>query len=224
MNPVIDTKGLKKIYHLGLVEVPALRGVDLHIEAGEFVALIGASGSGKSTLLHILGCLDEPSEGIYYLEGNDVSKLSNDKRARIRNQRIGFIFQNFNLLPRIDALENAALPLFYSSHPDGWQQRSAVTLKRVGLGKRLQHRPTEMSGGERQRVAIARALITSPTLILADEPTGNLDSVTGVEILNLLKELNTEGRTLLMVTHDANVASYASRLITMRDGLILEGR
>ncbi len=224
MSAVIDTKGLKKTYHLGPVEVPALRGVDLHVEAGEFVALVGASGSGKSTLLHLLGCLDQPSQGVYYLEGSDVSKLSNDKCARIRNQRIGFIFQNFNLLPRLDALENAALPLFYSGQPDGWQQRSAETLRRVGLGKRLSHRPTEMSGGERQRVAIARALITSPTLILADEPTGNLDSVTGVEILNLLKELNREGRTLLMVTHDANVASYASRLITMVDGLIQEGR
>jgi putative ABC transport system ATP-binding protein len=224
MSAVIETRGLKKIYHLGPVELPALRGVDLHVETGEFVAMIGASGSGKSTLLHILGCLDEPSDGEYRLEGNDVSKLSNEKRARIRNQRIGFVFQNFNLLPRLDALENAALPLFYTGQPDGWQERSAATLKRVGLGKRLHHRPTEMSGGERQRVAIARALITSPALILADEPTGNLDSVTGEEILSLLKEVNLEGRTLLMVTHDASVASYASRLITMRDGLILEGR
>ena len=224
MSAVIETRGLKKIYHLGPVELPALRGVDLHVEAGEFVAMVGASGSGKSTLLHILGCLDEPSDGEYRLEGNDVSKLSNEKRARIRNQRIGFIFQNFNLLPRLDALENAALPLFYTGQPDRWQERSAATLQRVGLGKRLRHRPTEMSGGERQRVAIARALITSPALILADEPTGNLDSVTGEEILRLLKEVNLEGRTLLMVTHDASVASYASRLITMRDGLILEGR
>jgi putative ABC transport system ATP-binding protein len=224
MSTVIVTQGLKKVYHLGLTELPALRGIDLRVEEGEFVAFMGASGSGKSTLLHILGCLDEPSEGSYYLEGGDVSRLSNQQRARIRNQRIGFVFQNFNLLPRMDALENTALPLFYTGQPDGWQERAALALQRVGLSQRMHHRPMELSGGERQRVAIARALITAPALILADEPTGNLDSVTGEEILSLLKELNRGGRTLLMVTHDAHVASYAGRLVTMRDGRLLEDR
>lgn len=217
---VIETRDLTKVYQMGQTEVKALAGVDIQIKRGEFVALMGSSGCGKSTLLHLLGCLDTPTAGTYTLEGQDVSALSNDARTRIRNQRIGFIFQTFNLLARTSALENVSLPLLYRRSTNNINERAQKSLEIVGLGKRAGHIPVELSGGERQRVAIARALITDPSIILADEPTGSLDSKTGNEIMQLLVQFNQEGRTILMVTHDSHVASYAQRIIQMQDGKI----
>lgn len=222
---VIQTEGLSKIYQMGDAQVHALRDIALRVSAGEFIALMGTSGSGKSTLMHLLGCLDTPTRGLYRLEGHDVSRLPADERAQVRNQRIGFIFQTFNLLPRLTALENVILPLLYrhsASHKKARQHATHI-LKQVGLGHRLSHRPPELSGGQRQRVAIARALVTDPALILADEPTGNVDSATGEEIMQLLAVLHRAGRTIIVVTHDAQVASYADRIIRMRDGRI-DGR
>jgi putative ABC transport system ATP-binding protein len=221
---VIQTENLSRTYAVGNSTVRALRGVDLTVEEGEFVALMGPSGSGKSTMMHLLGCLDTPSTGRYLLEERDVSKLSKDERARVRNEHIGFVFQTFNLLPRLNALENVMLPLLYGKKARNAQRRAAGMLERVGLTARAQHRPNELSGGERQRVAIARALAADPALVLADEPTGNLDSRTGDEIMRLLVEVSGEGRTILMVTHDAKVAAHASRLLLMQDGEIVDGR
>jgi len=218
---IIHTENLTRTYHVGNTVVNALCAVNLEVEAGEFVALMGASGSGKSTMMHLLGCLDTPTEGRYLLEGQDVSTLSKDEHARVRNSRIGFIFQTFNLLPRMNALDNVALPLLYGRSQSEARQRAGKALGRVGLAERAQHRPNELSGGERQRVAIARALVTDPALILADEPTGNLDSKTGASIMDLLVELNAEGRTILMVTHDAKVAAHAGRILQMQDGEIV---
>jgi putative ABC transport system ATP-binding protein len=218
---LIATDRLTRTYRLGLTEVPALREVSLQIAPGEFVALMGPSGSGKSTMMHLLGCLDTPTDGHYYLEGRDVSQLTNMERARVRNQKVGFIFQTFNLLPRLNALDNVMLPLLYRGKVIDARSRAVTALARVGLTNRAQHRPTELSGGERQRVAIARALITNPALILADEPTGNLDSQTGAEIMHLLKELSADQRTIIMVTHDASVAAYAQRCVRMHDGRIV---
>jgi putative ABC transport system ATP-binding protein len=212
---IIHTENLTRTYHMGNVVVNALCAVDLEVEAGEFVALMGASGSGKSTMMHLLGCLDTPTEGRYLLEGQE--------RARVRNTRIGFIFQTFNLLPRLNALDNIALPLLYGRSQSEAKQRAGEALERVGLAARAQHRPNELSGGEHQRIAIARALVTDPALILADEPTGNLDSKTGASIMGLLVELNAEGRTILMVTHDAKVAVHAGRILQMQDGEIVNG-
>ena len=220
---IIHTENLTRTYHMGNVVVNALCAVDLEVEAGEFVALMGASGSGKSTMMHLLGCLDTPTEGRYLLEGQDVNTLSKDERARVRNTRIGFIFQTFNLLPRLNALDNIALPLLYGRSQSEAKQRAGEALERVGLAARAQHRPNELSGGEHQRIAIARALVTDPALILADEPTGNLDSKTGASIMGLLVELNAEGRTILMVTHDAKVAAHAGRILQMQDGEIVNG-
>ncbi len=215
---VIETYDLTKVYSMGETEVHALQGVDVRVEMGEFIALMGPSGSGKSTLMHLLGCLDTPTAGTYVLEGQDVSALSNDERARMRNKHIGFVFQTFNLLSRISALENVALPLLYRREAEEALQRANIALSRVGLDERTTHRPAELSGGERQRVAIARALAINPALILADEPTGNLDSATGTTIMHLLRSLNEEGRTVVLVTHDAQVADYAHRKLQMCDG------
>ncbi len=219
---IIHTEGLTRTFMVGSSLVNALHGVDLDVEAGEFVALMGASGSGKSTLLHLLGCLDTPSRGRYMLEQREVGSLSRDERARVRNTRIGFVFQTFNLLPRLNALDNVMLPLLYKGRSGDARQIAAGMLERVGLAQRLRHQPNELSGGERQRTAIARALVTSPALILADEPTGNLDSQTGTEIMQLLVELSSEGHTILMVTHDTKVAGYAGRVLHMQDGAILQ--
>jgi putative ABC transport system ATP-binding protein len=221
---VIQTENLTRTYTMGNSTVHALRGVNLEVEAGEFVALMGASGSGKSTMMHLLGCLDTPTAGCYLLEERDVSTLSKDERARVRNTRIGFVFQTFNLLPRLNALDNVALPLLYGREDAEAKKRASAALERVGLMPRAEHRPNELSGGERQRVAIARALVTDPALILADEPTGNLDSKTGAEIMHLLVDLCDEGRTILMVTHDPKVAAYAGRILHMEDGEIVNGR
>ena len=223
--PVIRAEKITRTYSMGGNVVTALREADLTIQAGEFIALMGASGSGKSTLLNLLGLLDRATSGEYWLEETNVSSLRRDQLADLRGRRIGFIFQNFNLLPRLSAWENVALPLAYRQGEFRGQDqlnRAREALSRVQLDHRLEHNPTELSGGERQRVAIARALITQPAVILADEPTGNLDSNTGVEIMHLLKELNDEGRTIIVVTHDMNVARYATRIYQMRDGVLKE--
>lgn len=225
-NPVIRTQKITRTYSMGQAVVTALRDADLTVQAGEFIALMGASGSGKSTLLNLIGLLDRPTSGEYWLEEKPVSSLRRDELSELRGRRIGFIFQNFNLLPRLSAWENVALPLAYRNgqfrHHDQLA-RAREALSRVNLDHRVDHQPTELSGGERQRVAIARALVTKPAVILADEPTGNLDSNTGAEIMHLLKELNDEGSTIVVVTHDMNVAGYASRIYTMRDGFLAEG-
>jgi putative ABC transport system ATP-binding protein len=219
---VIRTEKLTRTYRMGSAEINAVRDVNLTVQRGEFVALMGASGSGKSTLMHLIGCLDTPNAGHYWLEDEDVARLSARARADIRNRRIGFIFQSFNLLPRLSALDNVTLPLMYGRANGQTKKRASEALVRVGLASRANHRPNELSGGERQRVAVARALVTSPSLILADEPTGNLDSKTGAEILHLLAELHQEGSTILIVTHDQNVAAYAKRILIMQDGQIRE--
>ena len=218
---IIHTEDLTRTYKLGSSIVNALHGIDLDVEAGEFVALMGASGSGKSTLLHLLGCLDTPTRGRYLLEDRDVGSLSKDERARVRNTRIGFVFQTFNLLPRLNALDNVMLPLLYNRRCKDARPRATALLERVGLTQRARHQPNELSGGERQRTAIARALVTAPALLLADEPTGNLDSQTGTGIMSLLVELNRAGHTILIVTHDPGVAGYATRTLHMQDGAIL---
>jgi putative ABC transport system ATP-binding protein len=226
---MLEGRDLAKIYRLGSVEVPALRGISFQIDRGEVVAIMGASGSGKSTLMNILGCLDLPTSGQYFLSGENIAGKSEDELAHIRNQKIGFVFQMFNLLPRITVRRNVELTLFYSTGNGGksWKnprQRAEQVLDMVGLSDRMQHRPTELSGGEQQRVAIARALVNEPDLILADEPTGNLDSHTGSEIINLLLGLNKErGLTLVIVTHDSAIAAQTQRVIRLRDGLIENG-
>jgi putative ABC transport system ATP-binding protein len=221
--PVIETRGVTRVYAMGATRVRALRGVDLSVAAGEMIAVMGASGSGKSTLMNLIGCLDRPTEGTYLMDGERVDRLSRDALADVRNRRLGFVFQGFNLLPRMSALENVELPLLYdrSGAPGDPAARAAEALDRVGLADRVHHQPNELSGGQQQRVAIARALVTRPAVLLADEPTGNLDSRTSVEVMALFQELNDQGLTILLVTHEADVACYAGRVVELRDGLIL---
>ena len=223
---LIVCRNLAKTYHLGETEVHALRGISLDINAGDFVAVMGASGSGKSTLMNILGCLDVPTTGSYVLDKTDISTLSANRLADIRNRKIGFVFQSFNLIPRTTAHENVQLPLFYRGVTSHEQQTLALrALEKVGLAGRERHHPSQLSGGQQQRVAIARALVTNPSLMLADEPTGNLDSEASREIMEMLTRLNAEeGLTILLVTHEADIAAYAGRVITMKDGLILSDR
>jgi putative ABC transport system ATP-binding protein len=222
-NEVIRIEGVKKVYKMGGTEVHALRGVDLRVDRGEMVAIMGKSGSGKSTLMNLLGCLDTPTSGAYYLDGARVDGLSKNALADIRNQHLGFVFQGFNLLARTPALDNVELPLLYdrSGRKRNTKAMAKRALERVGLGDRLDHQPSELSGGQQQRVAIARALVTEPTILLADEPTGNLDSRTTVEVMALFQELNAQGITVLLVTHEPDVAQYAKRIIEVRDGRIL---
>jgi putative ABC transport system ATP-binding protein len=217
---MIKLENISKVYRMGEVEVYALKGVSLTINQGEMVSIVGASGSGKSTLLHILGCLDRPTSGRYLLDGVDVSQLSDDKLAEMRNKKFGFVFQDFNLLSRATALANVELPLIYGGGGDK-HQRAMEALERVKLGQRAQHKPTELSGGEQQRVAIARALVNNPALILADEPTGNLDSVSTAEIISIFRQLNRDGITVIIVTHEADIAAQTQHVIRLHDGEIV---
>jgi putative ABC transport system ATP-binding protein len=220
--PLLVLQQVKKVYRMGEVEVNALDGVSLTVAEGAFVAIMGASGSGKSTLMNLIGCLDRPSSGSYFLAGQDVSQLSRNELATIRNHMLGFVFQNFNLLARTSALENVGLPLQYAGVPQRERhQQAEEALRRVGLGDRLHHHPNQMSGGQQQRVAIARALVTRPKLMLADEPTGNLDSRTSTEIMSLFQALWRAGITILLVTHEPDIAAYAARVIVMKDGRVL---
>lgn len=223
---LIELADIRKTYETGELQVPVLHGISLTIMPGEFIALTGASGSGKSTLMHILGCLDRPTSGRFLMEGHDVSTLTRDERAAVRNEKMGFVFQSFNLLPRTSAIENVLLPLSYARKRV--EHREAVTrakelLDRMGLGDRMKHEPSQLSGGQQQRVAIARALINRPALLLADEPTGNLDSTTSEDVLKMFGELNKEGITVMLVTHDVGIAAHAKRIIRLRDGIIEGG-
>jgi len=217
---MIELEAVSKIYRSGSIEVRALDGVDLSIAEGEFVAIVGASGSGKTTLMNVLGCMDLPTTGVYRIDGIDVGSLTENQLARIRNRRIGFVFQSFNLVPRTDALANVELPLIYSGAHDR-RRRARTALDRVGLGGRWHHKPNELSGGEQQRVAIARALVTDPRMLLADEPTGNLDSHATIEIMDLFCELNHEGHTVVVITHERTVAALARRVVVLQDGRIV---
>jgi putative ABC transport system ATP-binding protein len=221
---IIKIKSLKKDYHVGEVTVHALRGVDMEIQEGEFVAVMGVSGSGKSTMLNILGCLDIPSKGDYFLDGVDIKTLSRDDLARLRNQKLGFVFQAYNLLPRTTALENVELPLFYNSKVRSKErkERAIAALQAVGLADRMHHMPNQLSGGQQQRVAIARSLVNDPVMILADEPTGNLDTRTSFEIMELFQDLNERGRTIVYVTHEPDIAKFATRNVVFRDGHIVK--
>jgi putative ABC transport system ATP-binding protein len=219
--PIIEMNGIRKVYATGTVEVEALKGIDLHIAKGEFVAIVGPSGSGKSTLMNLLGCLDTPSSGTYRLAGEDVSTLTKDALADVRNRRVGFVFQSFNLLPGISAFENVEMPLVFGGvAPRVRRERVKELLARVGLADRMEHKPTELSGGQMQRVAIARALAMEPDVVLADEPTGNLDSSAGGDIMSLFGDLWTQGRTLIVITHDLSLARRAGRVVEIRDGRV----
>ncbi len=224
---MIELKNITKVYHLGEIDLPVLKGISLRIEDGEFVSLTGASGSGKSTLMNLLGCLDHPSGGEYWIDGKNVAGLNANQRARLRNQRIGFVFQNFNLLPRTSALENVMMSAYYA-HParstKEIRKRALELIDLVGLTERMHHTPAQLSGGQQQRVAIARSLINNPGILLADEPTGNLDSTTSVEVMNMFRDLNRkQGITVIIVTHDPKTAAFTDRAINMCDGLIMEG-
>jgi putative ABC transport system ATP-binding protein len=220
---LIEMRAIVKDYEMGEATVHALRGIDLSVEGGEFLAIVGPSGSGKSTLMNLIGCLDRPGSGEYYLDSQKVDELGDDQLARIRNKSIGFVFQTFNLLPRTNCLHNVELPLLYSSVGRKARERKALEmLERVGLAGRVYHNPNELSGGERQRVAIARALVNDPTIVLADEPTGNLDSKTGSEIMAIFAELNAEGKTIVLVTHERYIAEYSRRVIYLKDGRVVQ--
>jgi len=223
LTAVIETHGLTRTFEVGDISVHALRGINLIIEPGDLVAIMGSSGSGKSTLMNLIGCLDTPTSGEYVLDGERVESLSKNQRAMIRNRKIGFVFQGFNLLSRTTALENVELPLFYDrqNHVRNHRQAAVEALNRVGLADRLEHTPNQLSGGQQQRVAIARALVNRPAILLADEPTGNLDSRTSIEIMSVFQELNTEGVTVILVTHEQDVANYAKRIVGLRDGRIV---
>jgi putative ABC transport system ATP-binding protein len=221
-QPVIRLRGIRKVYRVGVEVINALDGVDLDVWPNEYVAIMGASGSGKSTLMNILGCLDRPTAGTYELDGNLTTSLGSGALARVRNERIGFVFQSFELMPRLTAQKNVELPLIYSTR--GWfgrHHKALESLQRVGLGDRTHHRPNQLSGGQKQRVAIARALVAKPAILLADEPTGNLDSATSTDILDLFERLYAEGQTILLVTHEADVAAHARRIVRMKDGKVL---
>jgi putative ABC transport system ATP-binding protein len=221
MQPIISLKNIVRSFSIGAEEVKALRGVDLNINKNEYVALMGPSGSGKSTLMNLLGCLDTPTSGQYILNGTDVSVLDDNELAQIRNKEIGFIFQTFNLLPKSTALDNVILPLIYAGLGKAEREQKALkTLEDVGLANRVKHKPNELSGGQRQRVAVARALVNNPAIILADEPTGNLDSKTSVEIMGLFEEIHKKGNTIIVVTHEEDIARHAHRIIRLRDGII----
>ena len=226
MSKLIELKNITKTYFLGEIDVPVLKGITLDIEHGEYVALMGASGSGKSTLMNILGCLDRPTTGDYLLEGEEVGRASGDRRALIRNHKIGFVFQNFNLLPRTSALENVIMPLNYTNGSlsrSECRKRGMAALEQVGIADRAGHQPSQLSGGQQQRVAIARALINRPPLLFADEPTGNLDSHTSVEVMEMFSRLNAEGITVILVTHSEEIANYAKRVIHVSDGQVISG-
>jgi putative ABC transport system ATP-binding protein len=218
---VITLEEITKVYRAGEVEVPALKGISLHIPEGEFVAIMGPSGSGKSTLMNLIGCLDQPSSGRYILDGYDVSDLSDDQLAWIRNRKIGFVFQSFNLIPRASAEHNVEMPLIYAGDNHQRRGRALAALESVGLLDRAAHLPNELSGGQQQRVAVARALVTDPAILLADEPTGNLDSESSLEIMKLLRDLNQQGRTIVLITHEADIAAFAQRVVRLRDGVIV---
>ena len=218
---MITLEGITKVYRAGEVEVAALKGISLHIPEGEFVAIMGPSGSGKSTLMNLIGCLDQPSSGRYILDQYDVSALSDDQLAWIRNRKIGFVFQSYNLIPRASAVHNVEMPLIYAGDNAQRRERAMAALDSVGLLERASHLPNELSGGQQQRVAIARALVTDPAILLADEPTGNLDSESSLEIMKLLRELNQQGRTIVLITHEADIAGFAQRVVRLRDGVIV---
>jgi putative ABC transport system ATP-binding protein len=219
---LLELKELYKIYIMGSVEVQALRGIDLTIEKGEFISIMGTSGSGKSTLMNIIGCLDRPTKGNYFLEGIDIKEKSEDELSFIRNQKIGFVFQSFNLIARTSAVKNVELPMIYAKmHANDRHERAKQLLEKVGLGDRIHHMPNELSGGQRQRVAIARALANEPPIMLADEPTGNLDSKSSIEIMEIFRNLNEEGKTVIIVTHERDIAEYTDRIVTFKDGQIV---
>ena len=219
---LLELKELYKIYIMGSVEVQALRGIDLTIDKGEFISIMGTSGSGKSTLMNIIGCLDRPTKGNYFLEGIDIKEKSEDELSFIRNQKIGFVFQSFNLIARTSAVKNVELPMIYAKvHANDRHERAKQLLEKVGLGDRIHHMPNELSGGQRQRVAIARALANEPPIMLADEPTGNLDSKSSIEIMEIFRNLNEEGKTVIIVTHERDIAEYTDRIVTFKDGQIV---
>ena len=218
---MIVLEKLVKTYVMGEVEVHALKGVDLSVDEGDFIAIMGASGSGKSTMMNIIGCLDLPTTGRYLLDGIDVSTLNDNQLAEIRNRKIGFVFQSFNLIPRSTAVHNVEMPLIYAGDNDHRKERALAALERVGLGSRANHQPSELSGGQQQRVAIARALVTEPSILLADEPTGNLDTESSIEIMNLLSEVNERGRTVVLITHEPDIAAFAKRVVRLKDGLVI---
>ena len=218
---MITLEGITKVYRTGEVEVAALKGISLHIPEGEFVAIMGPSGSGKSTLMNLIGCLDQPSSGRYILDGYDVSALTDDQLAWIRNRKIGFVFQSYNLIPRASAVHNVEMPLIYAGDNMQRRERAMAALESVGLLERAGHLPSELSGGQQQRVAVARALVTDPAILLADEPTGNLDSESSIEIMKLLRDLNQQGRTIVLITHEPDIAAFAQRVVRVRDGVIV---